>query len=1243
MAITKVVFISTAGASTYTIPADFGALVSVEAIGGGGAGFLSGGSGGGGGGGAYAYSNLIIGLVASGTAYYQVGAAVTDTWFNAVSNAAPTSIVQGVLAKAGATATTSTGGAGGLASASVGSPKFNGGTGGAGGTIKAAGGGGGAAGPGGAGGTGGAGNAASNTTGGGGGSGATLTVAGTIGNAGLISAGGAGGASTGQTGGTGATATLNANNTPPANGGGGGGGASGSTRVNGGAGSAGNYWTATAGGTAGSGGGGGGGGGPVTAFNGGNGALYGAGGGGAFNTGTAGTGAQGIIVITYAITAVTRYWVGGAGTWNNSSTTNWSATSGGASGASVPGTGDTVVFNASSGTGTVTIASTATCAFITCTAASGSLVFSGSSTLSIDGAQVAGAISITSGSWSGYTGTLSINNNGFNTSLSIASGTLFGGSVTHAPTSFGDLIITANTTISGTFNWAGISGSLLDLTNSSAGNYVLTVAAFTSTSGSARSISFGTGNITTTGSGTVWNANNSMQYSGTPTVNISNNSSTAATITMGSTGNTGYNFNIINGTYPLTITTGSIFGALNFTGFTGTWAPGTATCTFYGSLTLVSGMTFTTGSGTWTWANTSGTGVITSASKTLFSITQSGVGGTVQLAANTTLSTTATYTLTAGTLDLGTNTATLSTGSFSSSNSNTRVIAFGTGNITTTGSSTAWTTSTSTNLTFSGTPTVNISNNSATATTIAAAVTAAGTGFGVAPNFNITTGTYSLTISSASKVKSLNFTGFTGTWAPSTAACTFFADLTLVSGMTFTAGTNTWTFARNLSSPQVITSAGKLLNSITQTGASTIVQLAAGTTTLNPTAATGVYTLTNGTLDLATNNATLSCTSFLANNTNTRSIDFGSTGNISIANTTTGATLWSTLDATNFTYTGTSAVSINFQNNTQLIDVHNTSGTESNALNFSITISTGNPTLSNGSYFRSLTLAGGTYIPNTSITIFKDATLSNSAMSTAGTGPWTFAATSGTQTITSNGKSCPSIVQNNPGATVLLADNFSTNNSSTYTLTAGTLNANNQNFTTLGFISNNSNTRTITMGSGTWTISGAGNIWQLATTTGLTFNKDTANIVLSNTTTTARTFAGGGLTYNNLTIGGATGISTLTFTGNNTFNTLASTKTVAHTITLPAGNTTTVADWTIQGTAGNVVTLNSSTPGVQATLTKTTASPPVNTYYMDIKDSNATPGYNTWYALSSTDSGNNTGWNITGNAYFNSGGFFFFL
>lgn len=49
-----------------------------------------------------------------------------------------------------------------------------------------------------------------------------------------------------------------------------------------------------------------------------------------------------------------RYWVGGAGTWSSGNTANWSDTSGGAGGFSVPGSADVVTFDTNSGSGTVT-------------------------------------------------------------------------------------------------------------------------------------------------------------------------------------------------------------------------------------------------------------------------------------------------------------------------------------------------------------------------------------------------------------------------------------------------------------------------------------------------------------------------------------------------------------------------------------------------------------------------------------------------------------------------------------------------------------------------------------------------------------------------------------------------------------------------------------------------------------------------------------------------------------------------
>jgi hypothetical protein len=233
------------------------------------------------------------------------------------------------------------------------------------------------------------------------------------------------------------------------------------------------------------------------------------------------------------------------------------------------------------------------------------------------------------------------------------------------------------------------------------------------------------------------------------------------------------------------------------------------------------------------------------------------------------------------------------------------------------------------------------------------------------------------------------------------------------------------------------------------------------------------------------------------------------------------------------------------------------------------------------------------------------------------------------------------IVIDAPSGTVSLGNNTTLNGS--LTLTRGTFNGNTYNVTCTTFSSNNSNTRTLTMGSGTWTLSGTGTVWNLATTTNLTFNKNTANIVLSNTTTTARTFAGGGLTYNNLTIGGSTGTSTLTITGTNTFDTLASTKTVAHTIVFP-NVTTTVSNWTITGTVGNLVTLSRTGASGTFTLAKSGGGVISGVDYLSISNSTASPT-NTWYAgANSTDGGGNTNWLFTvAPTPTANGNFFFFM
>lgn len=70
-----------------------------------------------------------------------------------------------------------------------------------------------------------------------------------------------------------------------------------------------------------------------------------------------------------------RYWVGGTGTWDTTSTANWSSASGGAPGASAPNAADVAFFDANSGTGVATLGEPVTCLRLTMTGYAGGLDF----------------------------------------------------------------------------------------------------------------------------------------------------------------------------------------------------------------------------------------------------------------------------------------------------------------------------------------------------------------------------------------------------------------------------------------------------------------------------------------------------------------------------------------------------------------------------------------------------------------------------------------------------------------------------------------------------------------------------------------------------------------------------------------------------------------------------------------------------------------------------------------------------
>jgi len=227
----------------------------------------------------------------------------------------------------------------------------------------------------------------------------------------------------------------------------------------------------------------------------------------------------------------------------------------------------------------------------------------------------------------------------------------------------------------------------------------------------------------------------------------------------------------------------------------------------------------------------------------------------------------------------------------------------------------------------------------------------------------------------------------------------------------------------------------------------------------------------------------------------------------------------------------------------------------------------------------------------------------------------------GTQTITSAGKSFHRISCQNPSGTVSLADAFTTTDTSGgITAIFATFNANTYSVTTAAVTASSA---TIGLGTGTWTVFGTGALWNCSTAT----ITGSGEIILSDNTTTARTFIAGTSTYGKLTIGGNTSTSTTTISAVAlSFSEIASTKTVAHTIVFPNVTTTTAA-WSVNGSSGNVVTLSRTGASGTFTLAKSGGGT-VTADWLSISNSTATPG-STWTATNSIDGGGNTGWTIT--------------
>lgn len=363
------------------------------------------------------------------------------------------------------------------------------------------------------------------------------------------------------------------------------------------------------------------------------------------------------------------------------------------------------------------------------------------------------------------------------------------------------------------------------------------------------------------------------------------------------------------------------------------------------------------------------------------------------------------------------------------------------------------------------------------------------------------------------------------------------------------------------------------------------------------------FTLSTGTLNLVS--YTLTCPAFTSTGSTARTIAFG-TGNITLTTSGTGA--WNTTTTTSLTVTGTPVINVVYTGATAITISPGTSATSSGLLSFNFTGGTYPLTITAGHYVNDLNFTGfaGSVVSGTR-RIYGNLTCSTGMTWAVSASITTFAATTGTKTITSNGKTLDFPITfgiTSGTATWVLQDNLTVGSSRTTTLAVGTLDLNDKDFSTGVFTTSGTLVKSLLMKSGTLSLTGTGTPWNVVSTN-FTLTPATSKIALTDTSVTTRNFSGGGLTYNNLEIGGTTGTSVLAFIGNNTFNTISSTKTVAHTILFTAGTTTTVSNWTVTGTAGNVVTINSVTAAGH-NLVKTGGGN-ISVDYMNISWSNASP------------------------------------
>jgi hypothetical protein len=708
----------------------------------------------------------------------------------------------------------------------------------------------------------------------------------------------------------------------------------------------------------------------------------------------------------------TYYWVGGSGTWDATSTTNWASSSGGSGGAGVPTTADDVIFDANSniGTGTFTVTVGGT---VSAPSVCNNFTTGGA------GGALDGAMTLALGS-TGYVdcyGSMTWPATNFSITLSGAftTGIRFRGTAT------GRTFTTNGVTITGQINLQTVEASGVTLgsalTAASAalgngggtfdtGNYNVSVNSIFFGGTALKTYNFGSSTITLGGGlGPIdFSANtNSTVNAGTSQINLTNPNPTFS----------GGGFTFYN---------------VSFTGSTGTINVNGANT--FNNLTIVSPATLS--KAVLFNANQTVNGTLT------FGATNTAISRiTVRSSANG-----ATRILTVATI------ATLSDVDFqdivaagaSGTWSGTRIgDGGGNSNITTAAPKTVyWNLAGAQNwnatgwaLSSGGAPALN--NFPLAQDTAVFDNTGAVTG-----TITINTGIYWLPAINITKTGAMTLTS-------STNFPRFYGSLTFQAA-TVLAGTGNWTYTPT-GKNSTITSNGITFGPGLQiNGFNGGLAIADNFTTGN----TIQVGLNNGTLTL--NNNTLSCGVFSSNNANVRSIAFG-TGNITL--TGNNATVLTMTTVTNLSYTGTAVFNATYSGSTgtRLFRLGNSAGATS-SIAATLNISAGTDIVNVGGLFNNLNFTGfkGAATPTVNQFLYGNLTL-DSGM-TINPGAFTsFNGTSGVQQITTNGVIYnAALAFNGIGGTFAFQDALTQGSSPipTFTITNGTVQLKNGVTSTVG-------------------------------------------------------------------------------------------------------------------------------------------------------------------------------------------------